>query len=317
MTTTTRNLVTTTTTTSATSISTSTSTKVQYAGASIAGFDFGCDNCGNCVSGNEVPPANGQGQMLHFVSDDGMNAFRLPVSWQYLVNWDLNDNVLSSSTFPAYDSLMQSCLSSGAALCIIDMHNYARINGGIIGQSGPSAAAFASIWSQLAAKYAGESKVVFELMNEPHDGSCPGSSDDTLDVPTWAATLQGAVNAIRNAGATSQLILLSGDGWSHTAGYIGSTGDLSNILGITDPSGGTDKLIVDVHEYLDTGDTGQNGNMYDCATNNIGTDDGRGGLANFVSAMRGQNRKAFLTETGGMSSSNCVTYLCQELSYLK
>jgi len=52
-------------------------------------------------------------------------------------------------------------------MCIIDIHNYARWNGGIIGQGGPTNAQFASLWSQLATKYKSNSKVTFGLMNEP------------------------------------------------------------------------------------------------------------------------------------------------------
>lgn len=54
---------------------------------------------------------------------------------------------------------------------MIDIHNYARWNGAIIGQGGPTNAQFASLWSQLAAKYKGNTKVIFGLMNEPH-GEC-------------------------------------------------------------------------------------------------------------------------------------------------
>jgi aryl-phospho-beta-D-glucosidase BglC (GH1 family) len=49
--------------------------------------------------------------------------------------------------------------------------------------------------TQLATKYKSQSKVIFGVMNEPHD----------LDVPTWATTVQAAVTAIRQAGATSQM----------------------------------------------------------------------------------------------------------------
>ena len=49
---------------------------------------------------------------------------------------------------------MQACLSTGA-YCTIDIHNFARFNGQIIGQSsgGPTDAQFADLWSQLATKY--------------------------------------------------------------------------------------------------------------------------------------------------------------------
>lgn len=62
---------------------------------------------------------------------------------------------------------MQGCLDSGAEMCIIDIHNYARWDGAIIGQGGPSNADFASLWSQLATHYKDKRRVVFGIMNEP------------------------------------------------------------------------------------------------------------------------------------------------------
>lgn len=55
---------------------------------------------------------------------------------------------------------MQACLATGA-YCILDVHNYARWNGAIIGQGGPTNAQFTSLWTQLATKYASNSKVIF------------------------------------------------------------------------------------------------------------------------------------------------------------
>ena len=105
--------------------------------------------------------------MKHFVNDDKLNVFRLNVGWQFLVNNQLG-GTLHAANLAEYDGLVQSCLSTGA-YCIIDIHNYARWNGQIIGQGGPTDDQFASLWSQLAKKYAAESKIVMGLMNEPHD----------------------------------------------------------------------------------------------------------------------------------------------------
>jgi endoglucanase len=53
-----------------------------YAGVNIAGLDFGTDTSGSCTLTNAVDPGDaGISQMKHFVQDDGLNAFRLPVSW--------------------------------------------------------------------------------------------------------------------------------------------------------------------------------------------------------------------------------------------
>ncbi|KAJ4578960.1 hypothetical protein HRR81_003110 [Exophiala dermatitidis] len=298
----------------------STATRVRYGGVNIAGFEFGSyDTCGVHTAAPYVDPENYIAQINHFVNDDGLNAFRLPVSWQYLINQydggSLGNNTIDQDNFATYTSLVQGCLSSGAALCIVDMHNYARFNGKIIGQDGPSAAQFAEIWSQLATAYASEDRVAFGLMNEPHDEGCQSSDGGIIDINTWASTLQTVVNAIRQTGAVSQLIILPGKGWTHANTYLPSNSDGSGpaLMGITDPAGGTSKLVFEVHEYLDSNDSGGNN---ECVTNNIDTSYGRAGLSNLADYLRSNGRVALLTETGGLNNANCATLLCEELSFL-
>ena len=54
-------------------------------------------------------------------------------------------------------------------MCIVDVHNYARFNGVLIGQGGPPNEVLANLWSQLATHYASESRIIFGVMDEPHD----------------------------------------------------------------------------------------------------------------------------------------------------
>ena len=129
---------------------------------------------GTCVVASADPPLkqyggnDGAGQMTHFTKDDGLNIFRLPVGWQYLVNGVLG-GTLDETNFGKYDALVQACLQTGAH-CIIDIHNYARWNGKVIGASGgPKTSDFSGLWGQLAEKYKDEGSVVMGLMNEPHD----------------------------------------------------------------------------------------------------------------------------------------------------
>lgn len=122
-------------------------------------------------------PSTGAAQMQHFYNDDGMNIFRMPVGWQYLTN-NVVGGDLDATNFGKYDELMQSCLDLGAKVrdfmicfhaqhdpdeaqascnfghqcfksfkktqlinslqCVIDVHNYARWNGQVIGQGGPT-----------------------------------------------------------------------------------------------------------------------------------------------------------------------------------
>ena len=112
-------------------------------------------------------------------------------------------------------------------------HNYARWNGQIISQGGPSTAQFSSLWTQLAEKYGNNERIIFGLMNEPHD---------IPSVETWAVTLQDVVCAIRGAGGNN-FLLLPGSSWSSAQAFPTEAGPL--LVQITDPLGGTDKLIFD------------------------------------------------------------------------
>ncbi len=57
--------------------------------------------------------------MQHFVRDDGFNVFRLPTSWQYMLNGTLGGS-LDPTNAGIYDLLVQACLATGA-MCIIDV----------------------------------------------------------------------------------------------------------------------------------------------------------------------------------------------------
>ncbi|KAF8217747.1 carbohydrate-binding module family 1 protein/Glycoside hydrolase family 5 protein [Mycena galopus ATCC 62051] len=273
-----------------------------FTGVNIPGFDFGCDTSGDCNVGAAYPPltqyygADGVGQMTHFVNDDGYNTFRLPVAWQYLVNYVLGDP-LDATNMAIYDALVQACLATGA-YCIIDIHNYARWDGAIIGQGGPTNEQFAATWGEIAAMYKDTPKVIFGIMNEPHD---------IPDINLWAGSVQAAVTAIRNAGATTQMILLPGNDYTSAETFI-SNGSADALNKVVNPDGSITGLIMDVHKYLDSDNSGTHS---ECVTNNI--DDAWAPLAQW---LRCNGRQAFNTETGGgYDDPTCFVYMCQQIAY--
>jgi endoglucanase len=234
--------------------------------------------------------------MNHFVKDDGLNTFRLPVGWQYLVDNTLG-GTLNAANWANYDALVQGCLSSGAALCIIDIHNYARWNGAVVGQGGPTNAQFTNLWTQIATKYASNTKIAFGLMNEPHD----------VDITQWAATVQAAVTGIR-AIATDNIILLPGNQYTSAAAFI-SDGSAAALLDVKNPDGTTTNLVFDVHAYLDYNNSGTNAA---CTTDNVDS-----AFSPLATWLRTNGRQAFLSETGGGSSdSSCLVDLCTQIKYL-
>ncbi|KAJ6525924.1 glycoside hydrolase superfamily, partial [Mycena vulgaris] len=93
--------------------------------------------------------------------NDGYNVFRLPVGWQFLAN-NVLGGAVDQTSLAKYDALVQTCLATGTC-CIIDIHNYAGWNGGIIGQGGPTEAQFAATWSIPAIKHRDTAKVIFGM----------------------------------------------------------------------------------------------------------------------------------------------------------
>ncbi|KAJ4397459.1 hypothetical protein N0V93_001687 [Gnomoniopsis smithogilvyi] len=276
--------------------------QVQFLGVAIAGGDFGCQIDGTCPTGSTQLPlgstgggGDGPGQMQHWTSlSKPLNLFRLPVSWQFLANNQVG-GTLDSTNLGKYDQLVQACLQTGA-YCMIDIHNFARVNNAIIGQGGPSDDEFVSLWTQLATKYATEEKMVFELMNEPHD----------LDINVWAATCQKVVTSIRNAGASSQMILLPGTNFDSAATLV-SSGSTAAMMNITNPDGTTNNLLLDIHKYLDEDNSGTHTT---CTTNNI---DAFTTVAQF---LRQTGRKGLISESGASSDATCVTNFCAQNTFI-
>jgi aryl-phospho-beta-D-glucosidase BglC (GH1 family) len=121
-----------------------------------AGFDFGCGTTDGVYTASEVTPplasqghSDGVGQMQHFAATYGFNVFRLPVCWQYLVGNTLGAT-LDANAISVYDELVGACLGTGA-YCVIDIHNYARWDNQIVGQSNGAVTndQLASVWYQM------------------------------------------------------------------------------------------------------------------------------------------------------------------------
>ena len=71
-------------------------------------------------------------------------------------------------------------------------------------------------------------------MNEPHD---------IPNISAWATSVQAAVDAIRAAGATSQVILIPGSSWASAQALPTEAGPY--LANVTDQVGGKNKLIFD------------------------------------------------------------------------
>ncbi|KAL6884764.1 glycoside hydrolase family 5 protein [Trichoderma evansii] len=270
--------------------------KIQYLGVAIPGIDFGCDIDGSCPTDTSSVPllsykgGDGAGQMKHFAENDGLNVFRISATWQFVTN-NTVDGPLDELNWGSYNKVIDACLETGA-WCMIDMHNFARYNGGIIGQGGVDDSVFVNLWVQIAKYYEKNDKIIFGLMNEPHD----------IDINIWAQTCQKVVTAIRNAGATSQMILLPGTNFASVETYV-STGSADALAAIKNPDGSTDLLYFDVHKYLDINNSGSH---VLCTTDNVQA------FEDFASWLRTNKRQAIISETGASMDPSCMTDFCAQ-----
>ncbi|KAG5997682.1 hypothetical protein E4U54_002334 [Claviceps lovelessii] len=238
--------------------------------------------------------ADSADQMRHFVEDDGLNVFRLAMTWQYITAGQPSEK-LDKTNWGNFDKLVQACLATGA-YCMLDLHNFARFTGVVIGQGGPSNEAFAGLWTNIAAHYVHEDKIIFGLMNEPHD----------LDLQLWAKSCQAAVTAIRKAGATSQMILLPGTNFTNAETFV-SSGSAEALAKITNPDGSTDNLIMDIHKYLDINNSGSH---VECTTNNVAA------FKALADWLRKNKRLGLISETGASMDSSCMTKFCEQNEFI-
>ncbi|KAK3682198.1 glycoside hydrolase family 5 protein [Podospora appendiculata] len=209
--------------------------------------------------------------MWHFAEDDGMDNFWLPLGGD-----------LDPENAANYDRLVQACLATGAH-CVVDVD--ARWNGGIFGQGGPSNEQFVSLWTQLAAKYASSDKIIFGIMNEPHD---------VPDIKKWVETVQA-------------VILLPGDDWTSAEAMAHGSGPA--LLDVKNPDGSINGLVFDVHMYLDSD---LSGTHPDCVRDNISS-----AFQSLAAWLRSHKRQALTSETGRGNTPSCEKYLCRQIQFFQ
>ncbi|KAI8630304.1 glycoside hydrolase family 5 protein [Xylariaceae sp. FL1651] len=192
------------------------------------------------------------------------------------------------------------------AYAILDPHNYMRYNdpsaqpysGSVIGNdSDPKAATtaqFGAFWGELAARFKDNGKVIFGLMNEPHD----------MASALVLQNNQAAITAIRAAGAEN-LIIMPGNSWTGGHSWTqGSDPSSAVMYQFQDPLNNT---AIDIHEYLDVDFSGSHSEcVSDPATY----------LADLTAWLKTHNLKAFITEFGGANNTGCATMLTDMLNYM-
>lgn len=264
-------------------------TSVQLSGVNLPSQEYSVDDTGTGFYIGELPSRE---DMVNW-KIAGFNLIRYGFTWQFLqpdLTEDFDSYYLGNLT-----NEVNNLLGMGYTV-ILDCHNYARYNGLIIGQApgAPSNSQFAALWSKLANTFGGQPRIIYGLMNEPHD----------LDFDEFAITMQDAINAIRQQNA-AQPILVSGTGYDGIDSWIGDSS--GPLMTLTDPG---ENMIFDIHTYFDDNGSGENGtNCHPWATKSDT-------FMSVTDRIRSINGKAMLTEFGGMATPECVNIITSVLSFL-
>ncbi|KAJ3132637.1 hypothetical protein HK100_005152 [Physocladia obscura] len=274
-------------------------TALQYLGAAESGLEFGISPSG--VTGN-VPGtfdkdyfAPNPTAMTRAVSEFS-NLFRLAFAWERLqtsLNATLNPTYLA-----LIDSAVQTATSLGA-VTVLDVHNYARYEGSVIGGGTVTPANLANLWIQLAQKYKGNSLVWFGLMNEPTG----------IDSASWFAAAQVSINAIRATGSTNK-ITVPGNCYTGAHDWVSGNCDITSTpnavagLTISDPAS---NIVYEMHQYFDSDFSG----THSGCPNDVSQ------LYAATSWLRTNGKKGFLGEFAGDSTTQCQTVIQNVLAYLQ
>jgi len=234
-------------------------------------------------------------EMLYEKSQ-GMNIIRLGfIAERVAAN---ASGALSAPDLALLDPIVDYATSIGLKV-ILDDHDYGDYFGTELLANTTANTEFDTFWANLAANFASNPNVYFGIMNEPN----------VQTAAQWAAVAQGAVDAIRAAGATQE-ILVSGTNWDGADTWYSTSSDGSSnavaLLGITDPD---HNMVFEVHSYPDPtgGGTGS-------ATN---TTTGVDRLQAVTQWAITNHETLFLGETGGTTQTTSLAAIDNELTYIQ
>ncbi|KAH7134518.1 glycoside hydrolase superfamily [Dactylonectria estremocensis] len=278
------------------SSSTSSAASSESTGGSSSGFLFTGINESGAEFGTAIPGTEGTDytfpntSAIDILFDAGMNSFRVGFTMERMIPDELT-GTLDSDYFEGINTVVTHITGKGA-YAILDPHNYGRYYSNII----TDVDAFGSFWTTLATKFADNELVIFDTNNEYHD----------MENSLVAELNQAAITAIRGAGATSQYIFVEGNSYSGAWTWV-SSGNGDALVDLTDPQ---DKLIYEMHQYLDSDGSGTSET---CVDSTIGATR----LAAATAWLKENGKLGVLGETAGGNNDVCKTAIKGELQHLQ
>jgi len=267
------------------------------ASSPVAGINFP----GPAIAGHVQPGKMGVNyhfpskQDIQTYADFGFKLIRLAITWERLQP-QLNGG-FDTTYLGEMDDFIQQAEEHNLSV-LLDVHNYGKYKGNLIGTETVPKRAFADLWFGLAQHYKNQDNLMFGLMNEPNK----------QDAETWSNIAQDGILAIRRAGAM-QTIMVPATFYSSAARWLRKDGKYSNgeaLKAINDPQ---NNIVFEAHQYLDKYSTGTDAH---CVSDDIGVKR----LTAFTGWLKQNGFKGFLGEFGASDSEPCQRALHNMLDYM-
>ncbi|RRW46682.1 glycoside hydrolase family 5 protein [Pseudomonas luteola] len=208
-------------------------------------------------------------------SAKGIRMVRFPIIWERL------QPKLVSMLDPAYVGLITQTLNYAQKYnikVVLDLHNYARYRGALIGTATVPYGAYSDVMYRIAFRWAKHPALYgYDIMNEPNGA---------LDY--WPTAAQYGINGVRIVDKVKPIIV-EGNGWAEATRWALWN---NSLLNLKDPS---NNLIFSAHTYFDA----NAGGTYDSV--DVGALDPMYGVNRvkpFVEWLKKNGQRGFIGEFG-------------------
>ena len=205
----------------------------------------------------------------------GIKLIRFPIIWERL------QPKLGGPLDKTYVSLITRTFSYAnkyKMLIILDLHNYARYRGQIIGTSSVPYAKYQDDMTKIAKQWNSQpSLYAYDIMNEPHGA-----------LQYWPTAAQYGINGVR-AVDKKRSIIVEGSGWAEATRWHYWNDPL---LKLKDPS---NNIIFSAHTYFDENAGGTYGSVN---VNKLDAMYGVNRVKPFVEWLKKHNKRGFIGEFG-------------------
>jgi endoglucanase len=242
-------------------------------------------------------------ESYNFLARHGHKLVRIPFLWETIqptLGGPLNADALAR-----LNTIIGHAAQAGLKV-ILDVHNYAKYNNIVYGNSGSfTQAHFVNLWTRLSSEFRRDPAVIgYGLMNEPRN--IPTVNTVTGNVQ-WQQAQQAALNAIR-ANDDLTCVLVSGYSAATLGGWLNATNGQPTPF-ITDPA---NNFRWEAHHYWDSDSTGQYTTTYaQAVAAGFGTSQGDAArtryyfeLDQWINWLKQYNQKGYIGEFGWPSSQN-------------